>query len=118
MSERVYRDITEDESLQDLLRRQELAEHDNATRMMIMKTEAIKQGLEEGRQEGFEQGIEQGLEQGLEQGIEQGLEVGIAALIQDNLEDGKVREQIVDKLQRRFDLDQEKAEYYFDKYSK
>lgn len=122
MSERVYRDITEDESLQDLLRRQELAEHDNATRMMIMKTEAIKQGLEEGRQEGFEQGIEQGLEQGieqgLEQGIEQGLEVGIAALIQDNLEDGKVREQIVDKLQRRFDLDQEKAQYYFDKYSK
>ncbi len=42
MSERVYRDITEDESLQDLLRRQELAEHDNATRMMIAKREGLE----------------------------------------------------------------------------
>lgn len=37
MSDCVYRDKTEDESLQDPLRRQEMAKHDNATSMMIAK---------------------------------------------------------------------------------
>lgn len=37
MSDCVYRDRTEDESLQDPLRRQEMAEHDNAISMMIAK---------------------------------------------------------------------------------
>ena len=106
MSENVYRDITEEESLQDLLRRQEMAEHDNATRLMVAEREATKRGLE------------RGIEQGLERGIEQGLEQGIAALIEDNLEDGKTKSQILDKLKRRFGLDQQKADYYFEKYGK
>lgn len=106
MSEHVFRKITEDESLQDLLRRQEFAEHDNATRMMLMEREATKRGLE------------RGLEKGLEQGLEKGLEQGIAALILDNMEDGKTREQILDKLQRRFNLDNQKAADYYNKYSR
>lgn len=98
MSEHVFRKITEDESLQDLLRRQEFAEHDNATRMMLMEREATKRGLE--------------------RGLEKGLEQGIAALILDNMEDGKTREQILDKLQRRFNLDNQKAADYYNKYSR
>lgn len=101
MSEHVFRKITEDESLQDLLRRQDLAEHDNATRMMLMEREATKRGLK----------------RGLEQGLERGLEQGIAALILDNIEDGKTKVQILDKLQHRFNLDAQKAAYYYNKYS-
>ena len=48
-------------------------------------------------------------------GIEKGIEKGIDALILDNLEDGKTREQILGKLERRFSLSTEEANQYFDR---
>lgn len=48
-------------------------------------------------------------------GIEKGIEQGINALILDNLEDGKTKEQILGKLERRFSLSLESAKQYFDR---
>ena len=45
MSEQVFKEITEDESLQDLLFRKEMAEHDLATRIMLAEKEGKEQGI-------------------------------------------------------------------------
>ena len=59
-----------------------------------------------------ELGIEQGIEKGIEQGLEQGVEQGIAVLIEDNLDEGKSKGEIIEKLQKRFGLDNENAKKY------
>lgn len=46
----------------------------------------------------------------------EGLLIGINALIEDNLEDGKSKDAILEKLQKHFLLTAEKAEEYFSKY--
>lgn len=94
MSDRVYKNVTDDEVLEILLWHEEMAKHDRTTER------------DAARREGMEQGIEQGMEQ------------GIAALILDNLEEGKTQTQIVTKLQRHFSLTESKALEYYLKYSK
>lgn len=49
-------------------------------------------------------------------GIEQGIEQGIQALILDNLEEGKSESIILEKLKKRFELDDSRAKKYFEKY--
>lgn len=68
-------------------------------------------------EKGLEQGIEKGIEQGIEKGIAQGIEQGIEAFITDKLEDGISSEIIIQKLEKRFNLTNEKAREYLDKYS-
>ena len=68
--------------------------------------------------DGLKDGVELGREQGIEKGIEKGIEQGIMALILDNLEEGAVRGKILIKLQKRFQLNAEKAEAYLDKCEK
>lgn len=62
-------------------------------------------------------GIEQGIEQGKEQGKEQGIERGIEAFILDNLEEQKSREQILEKLKKRFQLTEDQANMYLERYA-
>lgn len=45
-----------------------------------------------------------------------GIERGIEAFVQDKLEDGKSREEIVSKLVLRFQIDDVKANNYYQKY--
>ena len=66
--------------------------------------------------ESMQRGKEQGIKLGKEQGIELGKEQGIKILIQDYLEDGKNKEQIVAKLIKHYELSEEKAVEYFIKY--
>ena len=56
-------------------------------------------------------------EEALEEGIEIGVLTGINALIQDNLEEGKTKEQIIVKLMRHFPLSREQAEEYYIQYT-
>lgn len=60
---------------------------------------------------------ERGIKKGIEQGIEQGLQQGIKLIILDNIEDGKTREVIIEKLIRHFSLTSDEAEKYYEKYS-
>lgn len=71
----------------------------------INMCKAMKDWGEELRQEGMEQGIERGMEQGIE------------AFVLDYLEEGFTRERIIEKLRKRFGLDEGKAEDYFSKYA-
>lgn len=68
---------------------------------------------ETNRMSGLGQSI---LEEGIEQGIEQGIEKGIQALILDNQEENVPQNRILEKLQKRFGLPKEKAEYYYEKF--
>ena len=68
------------------------------------------------KKEGMEEGIEKGIEKGIERGMEKGRETGIEVFIQDNLEEGVIQERIVEKLQKRFNLDYNSAEKFYEKY--
>ena len=80
MSDQVFREITEDESLQDLLWRR----GDCRARFSHQSNACGKDGERIG--------------------IEKGIEKGIAAFIQDYVEDGREAEAIIEKLVLRFDL--------------
>lgn len=58
----------------------------------------------------------EGMEEGMEQGIQQGMEQGIKLFIQDNMEEGIPHERIIEKLQKRFKMDPDSAEKYYDRY--
>lgn len=55
-------------------------------------------------------------EAAMEEGMKAGMETGIKILIQDNFEEGKTKEVIIEKLIKRFELPKEEAEAYFHKY--
>ncbi len=52
----------------------------------------------------------------IERTVEETNEGAIKFLIGDYLEDGKSREQIIQKIMKGFNLDEETAANYFDKY--
>lgn len=56
-------------------------------------------------------------EEGIEQGIEQGIEEGIKAFVLDYMEEGIPRERLLEKLQKRFKLSEERSRYFYDKFS-
>ena len=49
--------------------------------------------------------------------LKTGIEQGIEAFILDNEEEGIPRDRVVEKLQRRFGLTQDRALYYYDRYA-
>ena len=53
-----------------------------------------------------------------EDGLREGIEQGITLMILDNYEEGKTKEQIIQKLVKRFDISPEAAERYCQKVSK
>ena len=59
---------------------------------------------------------ELGIEKGREEGLAEGRIEGIHALIQDNLEDGTDREQIIEKLKKYFSLSEEDAKKALEKF--
>ena len=85
------------------------------------KAEGRAEGREEGRAEGREEGIKEGREEGHEAGIKEGREeereAGIRRLIEDNLEEKKTKEIIIQKLIRWFSMDEQTAQLYLDKYA-
>lgn len=48
----------------------------------------------------------------------EGIETGIEAMVQDYLEEGFTKERIMSKLEKRFSISPEKAEEYFERFSK
>lgn len=56
-------------------------------------------------------------EEGVKKGIKRGREEGIEVLVLDNLEEGRAEEKIIQKLQKHFALDEERAEMYYRKFS-
>ncbi|MGN0312527.1 MAG: hypothetical protein ACI4CC_07110 [Lachnospiraceae bacterium] len=68
-------------------------------------------------EDGFAEGEERGMKRGIAEGEERGMERGMKALVLDNLEESMSQECIIGKLQRHFQLTQEKAEEYYEKFA-
>lgn len=85
--------------------------------MTLVGQMLMEEGMQKGREEGMQKGREEGIQRGREEGIQKGREEGIQALIQDNIEIGISKEQIIGKLQKRFQLECAQAEEYYDKFS-
>ena len=89
-------------------------------------TECIKEGilsefLSKNRAEAkkmsiYEYDEEKHMRQEREASLEEGMEIGIKALIRDNQEGGKTKEEIIKKLVKYFELTEEEAEVYCEKY--
>lgn len=86
----------------------------NAVRAML----GSEQGLQEAKKETGGIDMCQALEELYQDGVEQGLKDGIKAFILDYTEEGFSREKILEKLQKRFSLSREKAEAYFEEFTK
>lgn len=79
--------------------------------------EEVIERVEEGGELSMCEFAERMEKRGIEYGIEQGMEYGIEALILDNLEEQKSREQILEKLKKRFRLTAEQANVYLERYA-
>ena len=79
--------------------------------------EGKAEGRAEGREEGIKEGREEGHEAGIKEGREEEREAGIRRLIEDNLEEKKTKEIIIQKLIRWFSMDEQTAQLYLDKYA-
>ena len=64
----------------------------------------------------YEYDEEKHMRQEREASLEEGMEIGIKALIRDNQEGGKTEEEIIIKLVKYFELTEEEAEVYYEKY--
>ena len=79
--------------------------------------EGKAEGRAEGKAEGREEGRAVGHEAGIKEGREEEREAGIRRLIEDNLEEKKTKEIIIQKLIRWFSMDEQTAQLYLDKYA-
>lgn len=61
--------------------------------------------------------VEEAMERGMNLGMERGMECGIKAFILDNLEENIPKTRILEKLQKRFQLEKSRAEEYFEEYA-
>ncbi len=55
-------------------------------------------------------------EKALAKGLKEGMETGLEVFIQYNLEQGILQEQIIQNLQKRFNLNSDLAKIYYEKY--
>ena len=96
-------------------------EYDMCQALREIREDFFNEGKAEGREEGREEGIKEGREEGHQAGIKEGREeereAGIRRLIEDNLEEKKTKEIIIQKLIRWFSMDEQTAQLYLDKYA-
>ena len=96
-------------------------EYDMCQALREIREDFFNEGKAEGREEGREEGIKEGREEGHEAGIKEGREEEresrIRRLIEDNLEEKKTKEIIIQKLIRWFSMDEQTAQLYLDKYA-
>ena len=79
--------------------------------------QALREIREDFFNEGKAEGREEGHETGIKEGREEEREAGIRRLIEDNLEEKKTKEIIIQKLIRWFSMDEQTAQLYLDKYA-
>ena len=92
-------------------------EYDMCQALREIREDFFNEGKAEGRAEGKAEGREEGHEAGIKEGREEEREAGIRRLIEDNLEEKKTKEIIIQKLIRWFSMDEQTAQLYLDKYA-
>ena len=92
---------------------EEKEEYDMCQALREIREDFFNEGKAEGRAEGREEGHQAGIKEGREEERE----AGIRRLIEDNLEEKKTKEIIIQKLIRWFSMDEQTAQLYLDKYA-
>ena len=92
-------------------------EYDMCQALREIREDFFNEGKAEGREEGRAGGREEGHQAGIKEGREEEREAGIRRLIEDNLEEKKTKEIIIQKLIRWFSMDEQTAQLYLDKYA-
>ena len=92
-------------------------EYDMCQALREIREDFFNEGKAEGREEGIKEGREEGHQAGIKEGREEEREAGIRRLIEDNLEEKKTKEIIIQKLIRWFSMDEQTAQLYLDKYA-
>ncbi len=92
-------------------------EYDMCQALREIREDFFNEGKAEGREEGRAEGREEGHQAGIKEGREEEREAGIRRLIEDNLEEKKTKEIIIQKLIRWFSMDEQTAQLYLDKYA-
>lgn len=92
-------------------------EYDMCQALREIREDFFNEGKAEGRAEGRTEGRTEGIKEGRVEGRNEEREAGISRLIEDNLEEKKTKEIIVQKLIRWFSMDEQTAQMYFDKYT-
>ena len=99
-----------------------LAEFDEIGYREMIHEEAYEEGLEKGKKDGIRQGIEEGRKKGIKEGIKEGrkegIEEGIRTLIEFAQDCGYGPDVIMQQLAQRFQLSEEEASGYMEKYLK
>ena len=103
-----------------------LAEFDEIGYREMIHEEAYEEGLEKGKKDGIRQGIEEGRKKGIKEGIKEGrkegrkegIEEGIRTLIEFAQDCGYDPDVIIQQLAQRFQLSEEEAASYIEKYLK
>lgn len=100
------------------VKRMSIYEYDEeATRRAIRAEEyerGVEDGIQIGREKGRTEGHKAGRRAGRKAGHKEGRKEGIRILILDNIENGFTKETILDKLAKRYGLDRDKAEAYYE----
>ena len=89
----------------------------NGDREEYNMCQALREIREDFFNEGKAEGRAEGRAEGIQEGREEGHEAGIRRLIEDNLEEKKTKEIIIQKLIRWFSMDEQTAQLYLDKYA-
>ena len=92
-------------------------EYDMCQALREIREDFFNEGKAEGREEGRAEGREEGHQAGIKEGREEEREAVIRRLIEDNLEEKKTKEIIIQKLIRWFSMDEQTAQLYLDKYA-
>ncbi len=78
--------------------------------LLMRDAENLEEGMRRGLEKGMKQGLEKGMKQGLEKGMKQGLEKGkIYGTISVYREMGMTEQEIIEKIQKKFNLTPEEA---------
>ena len=76
--------------------------------LLMRDQENIEKGIEKGRKEGIQQGREEGIQQEREQGIK--------LMVESGKELGVDRKRMQDKIAEKYNLGEEQASIYMDRY--
>ena len=84
--------------------------------LMELFSEELKESENRGIEAGIQRGIETGIQRGIETGIQRGIQTGIRNLIETCYEIGLPEGKTRSKLMEKYELPEETAEAYMEKY--
>ena len=104
----VVEECIEEDILADFLKKQR-----GEVKDVILTEYNAERHIKNEKKLSFEEGVKEGIEKGMEQGLEQGIKAFIAEKEEENAD----KNIIIEKMQRHFLLDKDRAEHYYKRFT-